>query len=117
MAKNGICHVEFESTNLARTQAFLEEMFGWTFRSFGETMVVFGLGDTHVGGLQKVDAVTTGSSPSIWIEVDDLDAYLSRAERMGGGIKSARSPVPGVGFSGQISDPDGNTLGLVEFEK
>lgn len=117
MAKNSICHIEFESTDLARSQAFLEKMFEWTFRSFGDTMVVFGLGDTHLGGLQKVETVSAGRSPSVWVEVDDVDAYLSKASGCGGAIKSGKSLVEGVGWSAEITDPDGSSIGLVQFER
>ncbi len=117
MAKNSICHIEFESTDLARSQAFFEKMFEWTFRSFGDTMVVFGLGDTHLGGLQKVEKASPGRSPSVWVEVDDVDAYLARVEKSGGAIKGGKSMIDGVGWSAEISDPDGNSVGLVQFVK
>lgn len=65
---NRICHIEFHVTDVARAQRFYEGLFGWTFRPFHDEMVVFGFGDEHIGGLQRVDAVTSGSSPSIWFE-------------------------------------------------
>lgn len=115
MAKNGFCHVEFQSTDLPRSQRFYETMFEWTFRSFGDDMVVFGQGDQHLGGLVKVDAVEAGNSPSVWIEVDSIERYLGKAPTAGGRVCSGKSPVPNVGWSATIQDPDGNTVGLVEF--
>ncbi len=117
MAKNSICHVEFESTDLVRSQKFFEGMFDWTFRAFGDSMVVFGLGETHLGGLSKVDSVSPGKSPSIWIEVDDLEAYMAKAAGFGGAVRSQKQQVPGVGWSAEVSDPDGSAVGLVQFDK
>lgn len=114
---NTICHVEIETTDLARAQGFYGAMFDWNFRQFTDDMVVFGSGDQHLGGLMLVDEVGAGRSPSIWVEVEDVQASLDMATTIGGGVVSEKSPVPHVGWSGQISDLDGNTIGLVEFEK
>lgn len=101
---------------MARTQAFLEAMFGWTFRAF-EDMVVFGLGDEHLGGLTKVDKVESGMSPTVWIQVADLDASLAKAQSLGGRVVTGRQPVPNVGWSGLIADFDDNKIGLVQFKE
>lgn len=115
MAKNTFCHVEFQSTDLERSQRFYSGLFDWTFRSFGDEMVVFGSGDTHLGGLTKAESVQPGASPSVWIEVDSIESYLAKARGLGGKVVSEKSPVPNVGWSAQVSDPDGNHVGLVEF--
>lgn len=115
MAKNTICHVEWDVTDLDRAQKFYAAVFDWTFRAFGDDMVVFGVGDQHLGGLMKVDAVRAGSSPSVWIEVEDVDRFLDKAKAAGGSVLKSKSPVPNVGWSGQFQDPDGNAVGIVQF--
>lgn len=113
---NSICHIEFQVTDLARSQAFYEGLFGWTFRSFMDGMVVFGIGDQHIGGLQKVDKPTPGDSPSIWFRVENLDDLAAKARQLGGSTPHDKHPVPGVGHSLAIVDPDGNAVGLVQYE-
>lgn len=115
MAQNTICHVEFDVTDLQRSQAFFGAIFDWTFRSFGEEMVVFGVGEQHLGGLMKVEQVVPGNSPSIWVEVVDIESTLAKAEKAGGKIVKTKSEVPNVGWSGQFSDLDGNSVGIVQF--
>lgn len=115
MAKHTICHIEWDVTDLARAQRFYEGLFGWNFRSFGEEMVVFGVGGQHLGGLMKVDQVHAGNSPSVWIEVEDVEAMCSKAATLGGSVKKSKEPVPGVGFSAVVTDLDGNNVGMVEF--
>jgi len=117
MAKNTFCHIEFHSTDLKRSQTFYEGMFDWTFRSFGDDMVVFGIGDQHLGGLQKHDSFTPGDSPSVWIEADNLESYMAKAEKLGGKIARPKSEVPNVGWSAVVTDPDGNHVGLVQFDR
>jgi predicted enzyme related to lactoylglutathione lyase len=116
MAKNTFCHIEFQCTDMKRAQAFYEGLFEWTFRSFGDEMTVFGVGDQHLGGLQKTDHVTPGASPSVWLEVDSIENYLAKAQKLGGKVGKEKSPVPGVGHSAMVTDPDGNHVGIVQFE-
>lgn len=114
---NTICHVEIETTDMDRAQAFYGALFDWNFRAFTDEMVVFGIGDQHLGGFMKVPEVSAGRSPSIWIEVDSVDATVEKAVSLGSTVVSPKSPVPHVGWSAQVSDPDGNQVGMVEFEK
>jgi predicted enzyme related to lactoylglutathione lyase len=114
---NTVCHIEFDVVDLDRAQAFYEPLFGWSFREFmGGQMRVFGVGETHVGGLMLKDQVVPGRSPSVWIQVPDLDGVVARAPELGGSVQEPKYPVLGVGHSALIADPDGNPVGLVEYE-
>lgn len=115
---NSICHIELEVTDLNRSRAFYEGLFGWKFADFAiPDMMIFGQGDTHLGGLMRVDEVHAGRSPSIWFRVEDLDGMVARAQELGGSVVSPRSPVPNVGWSACVGDPDGNPVGLVEYSE
>ena len=113
---NSICHIEYFVSDLDRSQKFYEGLFGWTFRSFFEGMVIFGNGDEHIGGLMKSDSVTPGTSPSIWFKVESLDAMIQKVGELGGSAPNEKHPVPGVGHSVAVLDPDGNQVGLVEYD-
>lgn len=115
MAKHHVCHIEFYVSDLARAQTFYEGLFGWSFRPFGPEMVVFGDGDQHIGGLMLSDDIRPGNSPSVWFEVEDVDAMTAKGESLGGKVTSAKHEVPHVGFAAQLSDPDGNSVGMVQF--
>ena len=115
MAKNTVCHIEWEVTDLDRAQAFYQALFDWKFQSFGGNMVVFGTGDTHIGGLSKSESPRKGYSPGVWIEVDDADAYCAKAKAIGGSVLSEKDEVPNVGWSALLGDPDGNPVGIVQF--
>jgi uncharacterized protein len=114
---NTLCHVEYFVTDLDRAQRFYEGIFGWEFREYmGGTMRVFGIGETHIGGLMRRDTVAPGESPSLWFQVASLDESCARATAHGGRVVGERSEVPGVGWSIQVSDPDGNLVGLVQYD-
>lgn len=117
MALHTVCHIEWDVTDLERAQRFYGSLFNWKFDSFGDTMVVFASGDQHIGGFAKVGTVQAGKSPSVWIEVEDVDAYLPKAVAGGGSVVSPKQPVPHVGFSAVVGDPDGNAIGLVQFTR
>ncbi|HRJ28001.1 MAG TPA: VOC family protein [Fimbriimonadaceae bacterium] len=115
MTYHRLCHLEFEVTDMDRARHFYQGLFGWNFRAFTDSMVVFGIGDEHLGGLQKVDHVKPGSSPSVWFNVESLEASVARVVELGGSTPHEKHPVPGVGWSVAVLDPDGNPVGLVEF--
>jgi predicted enzyme related to lactoylglutathione lyase len=49
----------------------------------------------------------------IYMRVDDLDAYLSRAEELGGQRLVPPTDLPGdFGRFAVFADPDGNPVGL-----
>ena len=117
MAKQTICHVELQVTDLANSQAFFGSIFDWQFRSFGTEMVVFGAGETHVGGLNKVPSVVPANYAVAWFDVDDIDASLGAVTAAGGVIKNPKHPVPNVGWSAEFTDLDGNPVGIVQFDR
>lgn len=112
---NTVCHIELQTIDMDRSQAFYEALFGWTFREFYPGMRVFGAGDEHIGGLMLADKVEAGRSPSIWIKVQNLDDMLAAICSAGGAVASPKTEVPTVGWSAEITDPDGNYVGLVEY--
>src|SRR5262249_54284516 len=112
-----VCHVERNVTDLDRAQKFYDTLFEWELKSFGDEMVVFGTGTEHIGGLSKTATVGAGDSPSVWLECPNIDDILQKASPAGGSIASEKKPLQGVGYTALIKDPDGNPVGLVQFER
>ena len=52
----------------------------------------------------------------IYVEVDDLQAYLDKAEGLGGKTTMPITEVPGVVTLVHFTDTTGNTIGLVKSE-
>ncbi len=94
---------------------FYEEVFGYT----RDTMKM-PQGNYHVmkngekprAGVMKA----MGDAPPHWayyVHVDDVDASLARAKKLGGGLMGDPMEVPGVGRFGFVTDREGSALGLI----
>jgi predicted enzyme related to lactoylglutathione lyase len=117
MAKHGVCHIEWASTDLKRAQAFYGGLFGWKFESWGseEGYSMFQDGSGVGGALMKVDKVTPGKSPVVYIEVPEIEPYLKKAKELGGKVATPKTLIdPKVGWFAQLTDPDGNSVGLFQ---
>ena len=117
MAKHTICHIEFEVADLERSQAFYSSIFEWQFRSFGDDMTVFGAGEAHIGGLIKKEHPRASPCAVVWFDVEDIESTLAAAVKAGGQSDGIKKPVPHVGWSGTFTDPDGNPIGVVQFDR
>ena len=51
---------------------------------------------------------------TIYIEVDDLAAYLKKAESLGGRTITEPSDVPGGPRLAMFTDPEGHIVGLLQ---
>jgi predicted enzyme related to lactoylglutathione lyase len=49
---------------------------------------------------------------TVYVQVDDLAAYLARAESLGGKTAIKPTDIPGGGAFAMVQDPDGNMVGL-----
>ncbi|GLW12689.1 hypothetical protein Misp01_78170 [Microtetraspora sp. NBRC 13810] len=112
-----IAFFEVISSDHERAQAFYRDLFDWRVAADPE-MGGYGLVDTGAGE----QAVGGGIGPSmqpgdtgvkVYVQVDDLDAYLDRAEALGGERLVPPIDLPGdFGRFAVFADPDGNQVGL-----
>ena len=51
---------------------------------------------------------------TFYVEVDDINAYLKKAEGLGAKTVMPRTVIPDTITMAMFSDTDGNTIGLVE---
>jgi hypothetical protein len=107
---------EVVSSDVERAQQFYSHLFEWNVQ-VDPSMGGYGLVDTGVEG-----AVMGGIGPSrsagdtgvkVYVRVDDLAAYLDRAEELGAQRLVEPTPLPGgYGSFAVFADPDGNPVGL-----
>src|SRR5690242_15555365 len=109
---------EITSNDHERAQKFYAELFGWTVNA-DPKMGGYGIVDTGAGE----NAVGGGIGPSggaddpvgvkIYLKVDDLEKYLTRAEQLGGKRVGELIELPdGWGTVATFTDPDGNPVGI-----
>ena len=109
---------EVTSDDPDRTQKFYAELFGWTITpgpgAPGYGIVDTGAGEGAIGGGIGASAGPDDSTGvKIYLRVDDLEAYLARAEQLGGKRVGEPMELPeGWGTVALLTDPDGNQVGL-----
>lgn len=47
-----------------------------------------------------------------YVNVDDIEAYIAKAQGLGAKVVVPKVDIPGYGSFAWIADPDGNTVGL-----
>jgi predicted enzyme related to lactoylglutathione lyase len=114
MPKHAIGHIEWSSTDLERTKTFLAGLFEWEFQNWGPEYITFRPKEGPGGGLMKVDRVKAGSSPVVYIEVEEIEPLLNKAKELGGGVAVPKTEISGMGWYAHLTDPDGNIVGLYQ---
>lgn len=112
---NPVVHFEIMGSQGDKLRSFYGDLFGWQFNVM-EGMD-YGLVDPQdgvgIGGGIGADPNAT-ASVTIYIAVDDPQAYLDRVASMGGEITQPVTEIPGVVTFAQFKDPQGNIVGLVK---
>jgi predicted enzyme related to lactoylglutathione lyase/uncharacterized protein YciI len=104
---------EICSTNHDKLRHFYTELFDWSITPLpGMDYAIIDTARSPGGGL--TGPTTNGNAVVIYVEVDDLDACLARAEELGGRVVVPVTEIPDMVTFAQFADPEGNTLGLVK---
>lgn len=111
---NGICHMEIPSKDFEKAKKFYGHLFNWEFTEMKEwNYLLFktpaGLG----GGFDKSYDVSSKPGIVFYVEVDDIDSTIRKAEGLGAKCIKAKSQIsPEYGYMAFINDLDGNHIGL-----
>ena len=114
-AANGkICYVELPATDVPRSVAFYQAVFGWTIRRRGDGQPAFDDSAGEVSGSWVV-----GRPPSqkpgllLYIMVDDIAATIEAVIAHGGKlVQPVGADAPEI--TARFSDPEGNIIGLYQ---
>jgi hypothetical protein len=108
-----ICHLEIPTTDVKKSGEFYKKLFGWEIDyGWGKDYATFSTGEDQLGGgLDRKDKITRGNT-IIYILVDDINAMLEKAVKLGAKKVKEKTEIPNVGWFGLFTDLDGNTIGL-----
>ncbi|MBV8817245.1 MAG: VOC family protein [Acidobacteriaceae bacterium] len=116
---NAVCWVELATWDVPQARDFYTNLLGWKTKSSAgmETYVEYGLGGYPLGGLLPMDENWKGipSNWSIYLRVNDLDSYASKAKELGGAIMVPPFDVPNVGRMARLTDPQGAGFYLIQL--
>jgi predicted enzyme related to lactoylglutathione lyase len=115
VAHRQVVHWEIAAKDAKKAQEFYGKLFEWTIDAnnpMNYGLVRSGGGQGGIDG--GIFAVQNGqpSYVTFYVEVDDLQSYLAKAESLGGKTVIPPMPVPNVGSIAMFSDPEGNFIGL-----
>jgi predicted enzyme related to lactoylglutathione lyase len=113
--RNGkICYVEIPTTDVERSAAFYQAVFGWEPRVRGDGSTAF---DDSVGEVSG--AWVTGRPPSptpgllIYVMVDSVAETVAKVKASGGEIvQEIGADAPEI--TARFRDPGGNVVGLYQ---
>ncbi len=108
-----VVHAEIRSENPDATRQFFADLFGWKVASEG-AFPGYTFIDTGVEGSPYVaisPRQATEDEVLFFVAVDDVDATLQKAERLGGTIVQPVQHVPGTSF-GVFTDAQGHKVGV-----
>ena len=108
--ENRIDYVEIPVTDLPKARAFLESMFGWEFREWGDEY--FSFKDGHLnGGLRKSDEPAPTTGVLLVFYSADLERDVVRVQELGGTISQETFSFPG-GRRFHFVDPVGTEFAI-----
>jgi predicted enzyme related to lactoylglutathione lyase len=97
-------------------QAFYADLFGWKIDT--NNPLDYGMVDPSGSGIAGgIGAGGDMPHPGVtfYVQVEDTDAYLKKAESLGGKVIVPTTTMPGVTFA-LIADPEGNVVGVAKDE-
>ena len=112
--KHPIVHLELSAKDPKAAGKFYEQLFGWKIEADDNLQYVQfmreegGIG----GGFNPVDENNPAGSVLAYVQTDDIEASLKKAESLGAKSLMPKSEIPGIGWFGIFMDPTGNRVGL-----
>jgi len=109
---NPVVHFEIGCRDSTKTQKFFSELFNWQIEPTGPAAMISTGTDDGIAGHITALGHEPHNYVTVYVQVDDLQAYLDKAESLGGKTVVPPAEVPGMGQFAWMSDLDGNTIGL-----
>jgi uncharacterized protein len=106
---HGVVHFEISGPDDVQLAVFYAELFGWQMRAVADaTYTLISTGGGINGGIRQGDPCVT-----FYVETDDLQAILDKANILGGKTINPITELAGMATYALLSDPTGMEIGLV----
>ena len=120
-------HFEIHASDPERVQHFYRKLFGWQFQKWEgpmEDWLVTTGPDAEPGingGLLRRQGPPASERQVVnayvcTVGVDSVNEALGAAGELGGTVAVPRMLVPGMGWLAYVKDPDGNIVGIMQFD-
>lgn len=107
-----VVHFEIGCRDSAKTQEFYGKLFDWQITPYGPAGMVATGQSTGIQGHINCLGHEPHNYVLIYVQVDDLQAYIAKAAKLGGKMLVPPTEVPGMGHFAWLADPEGTTVGI-----
>ena len=117
-----VVHFEIPADDVERASSFYRDAFGWNITAMPEMQyTILGTTPTNDQGMPNDPGAINGGlfareddipTPVITIDVDDIEAALTKVESLGGKTVRPGFAVGEMGFAAYFRDSEGNLMGL-----
>ena len=109
---NPVVHIEIGCRDGAKTQEFFGKLFGWSFQQFGQARMVSTVAKEGIQGHINSLGHEPHNYTVIYVQVEDINATLASAQKLGAKTVVPKMEVPGMGHFAWMTDPEGTIVGL-----
>lgn len=107
-----VVHFEIGCQDVAKVAPFYAKLLGWELTAYGPAQMVNTGSEMGIQGHINSLGHPPHNYITIYAQVDDLAAYLKKAESLGGKTLVPPTEVPGMGHFAWVADPEGTPFGL-----
>lgn len=107
-----VVHFEIQGTDGDKLMDFYSKLFDWQIDA--NNPMKYGMVSATAPGIGGGVSAAEQSRVTVYVDVDDLQAALDKAESLGGKTVAPPMDVPGGPSIAQFTDPAGNVVGLVK---
>lgn len=109
-----IVHFEIGFKDINKAKAFYGPLLGWEFDAYGPAAMLnnIGHGGPGIGGHLNSLGHEPHNYTVVYALVDDLQATIDKAKKLGGSCVVPPTEVPGMGHFAWLKDVEGNLFGL-----
>lgn len=120
-----VIHFEIHAGDPDRAVKFYETLFGWTFQKWEGPMdywLVTTGPDSEPGingGLLRRQGEIDGQAVIAYVctvDVENIDASISKAQSNGAQVVVPKMPIPGMGWLVYCKDTEGNIFGMMQAD-
>jgi predicted enzyme related to lactoylglutathione lyase len=93
-------------------QEFYAQLFGWKFEAYGSAAMISTGQSIGIQGHLNALGHEPHNYITVYVQVEDLQASLDQAAKLGGKTLVPPTEVPGAGRFAWLADPEGTVVGL-----
>ena len=115
-----VVHWELWTEDPEKVSDFYKTVFDWEIRHMPEMnyrLVETGGEGGINGGIMTPQKGPWPGNLTLYVDVDDLDAYAKKIKDAGGKVVVDKMEVPGMGHLSLFEDPDGRVMGMWKQQK